>query len=84
MLLKLTTEYDTFYTAGGLTSNNLKYSFILPDRKFALELKNFNWRLRQTQLTFQFGLRSEYSRMQVLLIKYLQLYQKRNGIGKFL
>ena len=67
-------DVDSYYTVGRIGSRRTKYSLTLPDRSFAVEMTNNDWRLKQYEVKFLFGLQRDYPRLQVK-----KLYQTKDS-----
>ena len=68
-VIGIESNVDSFYTVGRIGSRHARYSVTLPDRSFVLEVGTSDWRLRQFEVKFLFGLQRDFPRMQVHLMK---------------
>lgn len=61
----LESSTESFYTVAGIGSRRVKYSLTSPDRTFVLDVGSSDWRLKQFEAKFLFGLQSDYPTMKV-------------------
>ena len=56
---------DSYFNVGGIAIRKVRYSVSFPDRRFILELSSSDWRMKQFEARFMFGLTVDHPNLKV-------------------